>query len=343
MADLDLLSFDDALDLSQRYGGIRHVMLGNGFSIACRPETFSYGALVEQADFSQLSTDVRALFDLLETADFEKVIQALRVASDLIDTYDKSHKDIADRLRRDSESLKEALAQVLAARHPDHPASIADGEYINARRFLSNFERVYSVNYDLLLYWAVMKTELEPTIASNDGFADPGYEADYVTWDPYVSFTYQRIYYLHGVLHIFDDGNEIQKFTWNRTGIRLIDQIRSALSNQLFPLVVTEGSSKAKEEKILHSAYLTHALRSFSNIASPLFAFGHALSSNDEHILRRIEDGRIPALFVSVHGDPNSGPNQELATRASMLGNRRDASNPLTVHFFDSDSARVWT
>lgn len=339
---IDLLTFDEALEMSSKYGSLRHLMLGNGFSIACRPDTFAYGALVEQADFSNLSTDVRVLFKLLQTADFERVIEALRVAAELIDAYDGSNEELARRLREDSQAMKEALAQVLAARHPDHPGQLVDDEYLRARAFLKNFERVYSVNYDLLLYWAVMRTELEPEISSNDGFADPGYEADYVTWDPYVSFTYQRIYYLHGALHIFDDGTEIQKFTWNRTGIKLIDQIRSALANQLFPLVVTEGSSKTKEEKILHSAYLTHALRSLSNIASPLFIFGHALSSNDEHILRRIEDGKIPAVFVSMYGDPTSPANNALATRANALTNRRTESNPLGVHFFDAGTARVW-
>src|SRR5690606_28176821 len=105
-------------------------------------------------------------------------------------------------------------------------------------------------NYDMLLYWAVMQ-DLEPDVPTNDGFTngdDPG--ADYVVWEPYLDYREQRLFFLHGGLHLYDTGPEISKITWSRTGIPLVDQIRDALATGRYPLIVTEGNSREKEEKI---------------------------------------------------------------------------------------------
>jgi hypothetical protein len=45
------LSFEEALVDSAGFGR-RHLLLGNGFSIACCGDVFHYGSLVNQADFS---------------------------------------------------------------------------------------------------------------------------------------------------------------------------------------------------------------------------------------------------------------------------------------------------
>ena len=62
----------------------------------------------------------------------------------------------------------------------------------------------------------------------------------------------QNIFYLHGALHVFDAENELKKYTWVRTGIRLIEQIRAALQANLYPLIVAEGQSQEKMARILH-------------------------------------------------------------------------------------------
>jgi len=109
-----------------------------------------------------------------------------------------------------------------------------------------------------------------------------------------------------------------------------------------YPLVVTEGTSQEKYDKILHVAYLNHALRSFSSIQGALFIFGLSMSDNDEHILRRIEEGRLSRLFVGLHGSPESDANMAIIERSRMLSSARDRNRPLSVDFYDSSSAAVW-
>lgn len=336
-----MLTFDEAIEGANERGGNKHLLLGNGFSIACRPDRFTYGALLDEATFDGASTDLRSIFEIVGTTDFEQIIELLRLAAEVCDRYGAG-TDLVDRLTHDGEVVREALARVLASRHPDYPGNIEPHEYAAARQFLSHFERIYTLNYDMLLYWTVMQDD-GPTVPKNDGFGeadDP--DADYVVWDPYDTFSSQRLFYLHGSLHLYDSGPELAKITWTRTGIPLLDQIRDALAERRFPLIVTEGSSEDKVDKILHSAYLNHAIRSFKSIQGCLFLYGLSLAPNDEHLLRRIQDGKTSALYVSIYGDPETLSNQQIMARAEQLATSRSDRWPLAVDFFDAESADVW-
>jgi hypothetical protein len=48
-----ILTFLEALKNSET-AKHRHVLLGNGFSIACRPDIFVYGKLFERANFADI-------------------------------------------------------------------------------------------------------------------------------------------------------------------------------------------------------------------------------------------------------------------------------------------------
>lgn len=193
-----------------------------------------------------------------------------------------------------------------------------------------------------MLYWVQMHTEAGKPLSSDDGFRSTQDNTDlYVVWEPNNSHT-QNTWFLHGALHIFDSGTEIQKYTWKRTNIRLIDQIREALNKGYFPLFVSEGSSKEKYERIRHSDYLAKAYRSFSSIQGPLFIFGHSLDPNDDHYLNCIAHGKISHLYVGIHGDPESESNQALISRANSLANARGSKNKLSIVFFNAASANVW-
>lgn len=338
----DLMTFDEALADSREIANEPHVLLGNGFSISCRPDAFNYAALLDEATFVDAQGNMPEVFRLLGTTDFEKVIELLRLAGALADRYGPE-TGIGDRLRHDAGVVREALAQTLSARHPNLPFDISAQEYTAARQFLSNFRKIYSLNYDMLLYWAVMQ-DLDPPVPTDDGFRSADADADYVVWEPYLDFGSQRLLFLHGALHLYDSGSEISKITWSRTGIPLVDQIRDALATARYPLIVTEGTSVEKEAKILHNAYLNHAIRSFAKIQKALFIYGHSLAENDSHILRRIEEGKIDRLYVSVYGDPASEGNSALMARAeAMIVNRSVLSTrSLEVRYFDAQSACVW-
>jgi hypothetical protein len=337
---MNLFSFNQALKISSM--NRRHVLLGNGFSRAWKDDIFAYSALFDRADFSKLSPKAKKAFSTLETTDFEVVMRALRDAAKLLAIYQPS-SPVGDALMQDAEGLREVLARAIADSHPERPKDISDASYIACRHFLSNFICIYSLNYDLLLYWAMMQTELESRSAKikcDDGFRTPDYgEQEYVTWD-IEKTDGQNIFYLHGALHIFDAGAELQKFTWTNTGVALIDQIRDALANNLFPLVVAEGSGEKKLEKIMHSNYLSRGYRSFASIGGALFLYGLSLGDSDDHIMRLLSSHKckVSKLFVSIFGDPESKENKKVVDRALKIVSAKHVD----VFFYDAATAKVW-
>lgn len=337
---MKILTFHQALQDSTICSK-RHLLLGNGFSIACRPNIFAYGKLFEQADFSKVSPTAKYAFTALNTQDFERVIKALRDASAITLAY--GDPGLADTLHQDADKLRELLVETIAASHPAWPGELTEEEYRACREFLAHFNDVYTFNYDLLLYWVQMHVEGAESPTSDDGFrtSEDDFDSSYVVWEPGQSHE-QNMWFLHGALHVFDSGVEIQKYTWRKTGVRLIDQIRDALKRDYFPLFVSEGTSAEKYERIRHNDYLAKAYRSFSEIQGALFIFGHSLADDDAHYLRQIRRGKTSRLYVGLYGDSASDANRQIIRKAGELALGRSNKRQLGVTFFDAASAKVW-
>ncbi|WP_022657359.1 DUF4917 family protein [Desulfovibrio desulfuricans] len=342
---MDILSFEDSLAIA---GEKRHLMLGNGFSVAIRPDIFRYGSLFEKADFSHFP-EVRQTFDAIGSEDFEEAVEALERAALVLAAFTEDAPPISKRMRECAAKIKDVLVQTIAGQHPEGPGDITDQQYEACINFLRNFRaapsdgRIFTLNYDILLYWALMHGKTKKMISFDDGFRTDRNNADagYVVWDD--SAHKQNVYYLHGALHLFDGGHELQKYTWNRTDIALVAQTREAIAKNLFPLFVAEGSSQKKLDKIYHHGYLSKGLRSLSSIQNSLFLYGVSLSPNDEHLINIVvKNINIRKLFVSLFGSPKSSGNQQTIAAALAASARRDARHPLEVHFYDSETAKVW-
>ncbi|MDD4616444.1 MAG: DUF4917 family protein [Alphaproteobacteria bacterium] len=356
---VEVISFQQALDRSGK--AKRNLLLGNGFSIACEPRVFSYSSLYEQAQSSAFRTtpELQNVFQALETNDFEVAIRALEDSAKLIPIYAPAAPNLDQTILQHARTVKDALIRTIAENHPATPSEVSDQKFYACRNFLSNFigssskGRVYTLNYDLLLYWAVMHDESldgsEPIeLTRDDGFrADQDNDsADYVIWNGEGDSFKQNIHYLHGAVHLFDAGSDLKKYTWVNTGIPLLTQARSAMDQSMFPLFVAEGTSQNKLAKIKHSAYLHHSFKSFYRVLQEtnqsLFVYGHSLADNDQHVLDKIGKGRVRNLFISLYGSPQSSSNQQIIAKAQSLALMRNDRYPLDIQFYDAQSAQVW-
>jgi hypothetical protein len=344
----EVLSFDDAM---QSVSGLtkKHLLLGNGFSISLKPDIFSYGSLFESADFGS-KPHIQKLFAALRTQDFEVVIKHIQDAATVLEVYGRTDPKLAKALRSDAAAIKDALVTAIAKRHPDRPHDVQPDQYVACRKFLSRFDHIFTLNYDVLLYWTMMQGEVDRlNLNHDDGFRHP--EADpcapWVSWQQGNAAT---VSYLHGALHLFDAGSEITKYTWSKTDKAIVDQIRASLDDEKYPLFVAEGTSASKLERILHNGYLHKALRSFETRCQPSTAaiviFGHSLADNDAHILKCIAKGNVPYLLVSLYGDPVSDTNKRIVSAANTLIEKRGPASgkkrALEVRFYDAASAKVW-
>ena len=273
-----VITFDEATKTIPKDGKC-HLLLGNGFSIALKPDIFSYDSLYKNADFSKVP-HVPKVFGALGTQDFETVIRQLQDAAIILGVYDPKLATLANKLKQDAGAIKDALVSAVAKRHPDRPYDISKEQYAACRAFLHRFNRIFTLNYDVLLYWTLMQRELDPPgLDADDGFRHPEQNPDlpYVSWQQANSAT---VHYLHGALHLFDQGSEVIKYTWSKTDVAIVDQIRQALDENKYPLFVAEGTSSSKVTRILHSGYLHKALRSFeaccASKATKIVVFGHS-------------------------------------------------------------------
>ena len=274
------------------------------------------------------------------------------------------------RMSEHAELLKEVLVQAIAGRHPSRPSEISEDQYRNCRAFLAEFiganrakpGRIFSLNYDLLLYWAVLhdifdidwgvgETSVNPDqeLGNDDGFRAPedDFDADYVAWEQYEASKGQTITFLHGALHLYQRGSELAKLCWERSGNKpLMDQIRLALDQNRFPLFVSEGDTEQKLSRINRSAYLAKGLRSFAQCCktkpNSLFVIGHSLADNDEHVLRRIRKGGCGRMFVSIHGNMDDEWNKQVVEKAHAMSAQRPDHKPLVVKFIDASTLHIW-
>ena len=360
----NIMTFAEAIEDSDSCSS-RHLILGNGFSISCCPNIFTYKSLYEQADFAN-NEELKEVFKALETKDFETTIRNLETGASLVPIYAKE-SNAAQKMKEDAESLKTILISTIARNHPQNQSVIDPQQVYSCKIFLENFigqklgkkaGKVFSLNYDLLLYWVVLANgnvseELENTPPSmdlkiSDGFGDSedDPDADYVIWQGDTGARNTSIYFLHGALHLFDAGDELQKYTWRRTGLSLTDQAQNAINLNKFPLFVTEGSSKQKKRKIRHNAYLYQGLKVLRSNAiqakNCFFIHGHSLAKNDNHILDQLGKGKFKELYVSLLREAKKEDKRKIIERAEEIANQRHVSYPLTVKFYDADSANVW-
>lgn len=357
---MKIITFQEALEMAAKYNK-KHLLLGNGFSIACVPSIFTYESIFNQADFSDIP-EVQKTFALLKTQDFELVINGLEKAGAILPAYLPSKRTSAQKMHEHAELLKERLIRTIAANHPAFPAEIEINKYEACVQFLANFINangtIYTLNYDLLLYWTLMFGMENKLIQVDplDGFGrDTEFEdgefnvSGYVTWQGDTKARTQNIHYLHGALHIYDRGPDVEKFTWNDKGIPLIDQARKALSEGRFPLFVAEGESKKKMEKIIHNGYLYHSFKSFcatmkygtKTSMNCLFTYGVSFNKNDEHVLNKIPKGKVAHIFVSIYGDSESPTNKAIIAAVERMKRKR-AYGELQVTYYDAQSAKVW-
>jgi hypothetical protein len=343
-----VLSFDEALK-AVRAAKHKHLLLGNGFSIALKPDIFTYGSLFENADFSKVP-HAKGVFAALKTKDFEAVIRHLLNAAAAAALYRPQDEKLVTELLADAAAIKDVLVAVIAKRHPDRPFEITPDQYAGCRKFLSNFGHKFTLNYDVLLYWALMQTEVdELDLLPDDGFRHPegNFDAPWVSWQQGNSAT---VSYLHGALHLFDAGSEVTKYTWSKTDKPIIDQIRAALDEEKYPLFVSEGTSVSKWERILHAAYLHKAHRSFESCCSSsgnaIVIYGHSLDDNDDHVLRCIPRGNCGWLLVSLFGKPDIPANQKIIAKAEkfveLRGPAKGRRAARDVFYYDAESAKVW-
>jgi hypothetical protein len=332
--------YDDILDHNK---GTIHLLLGNGFSIACDP-VFKYNNIFEFAKHHGLSKRVQALFAHFGTTNFELIARTLtdlRFSSAL---YEMLLEAKSKEILNDIQEVKDALISAIAQTHLAGPQEVDDEKRDSCVAFLKPYKNVFTTNYDLLLYWSTMQGH--STLHLGDGFrSSPEVpDADYVVFSKRLGHN-GGIFYMHGAMHLFEDKGEVRKHCWNRSGVSLTANVLKSLQQDHFPLFVAEGESIQKLEHIQRSGYLWYCYQKLQSIESPLVVYGSSLGESDRHVQDAIAYSDAPLVWLGVHGGASSNSASHMEIVAAKLEQKRikvKLAKPLEIKFYDLSTAHVW-
>jgi hypothetical protein len=298
------------------------LLLGNGFSRAYNNDIFDYRAL---RDAAHLSSRLAEVFDAVDTSDFEQVMRRLDEASTLAPIYGAPDR-CCTAMTSDIDTVREALIETLHEHHPEGAHILDEAESENCAAFLKNFSRIYTLNYDLLLYWVIVQ-HLRSQF--QDGFW-------YSTWNgPRASG--QNVFYLHGALHLYDTGVAIRKLARGDEST-ILAGLAFRLRAHEYPLFVSEGRSEQKLSRIRSSVYLQDAYEHLEANKRPLFIYGFRFGSNDRHIVDAIARSTTPAIQVCLHSDDSRRAKERVTERGKDLALRIGARFSTR----ESSKLRIW-
>jgi hypothetical protein len=345
---MNLETFDQVEAAMKSKGRPFHLLLGNGFSMSYDPEIFSYNALYDFIE--NLEDDLLSkLFSIVNAKNFEVIMGQLDTFARLLDAFG-SDEVLKAKVESAMEELKRSLLDAIRALHPEHVFRVPQEKSNACARFLKPFletsGHIFTTNYDLLLYWVLMRNEVMESV---DGFGRdrenpedeyvPEEELEYseLRWGKYRDD--QVIHYLHGSLPLFDTGVEIVKEEYD-TENYLMENISERISRGEYPIFVTAGNAQEKLTHIMHNRYLTHCYEVVSRIEGSLVTFGFNFGENDHHIIDAInraakygrrDPPKLWSIYIGIYSEDDRKRIESLEARFKCK-----------VHMYDAKTASVW-
>ena len=331
-----ILEFEDAIFRTKDYQ--RNILLGNGFSMAFDEKRFDYSSLL---DSPSIPFYIKKIFKTFNTSDFEVIIKKIESSAQLLKAYDR-RLTTSDRLYQEAINLREKLINRILEIHPLSQNDIEKDRMFKTLVFLSNFYKIFTLNYDCLLYWVLLNRDdfLERYPNSEIFKMDDGFRPYYneLAWKQKEK---QNVFYLHGALHIYKKAYGLICKPHN-DGRYLMDIIKENIYNNKYPLIVTEGSSKNKLNKILkeNNDYLSYCYSKLNEIKGVLFIHGHSLDKKDKHIFDAISKNlKIKRVYISLCSKEKY---QDKRDKADMFFAKREREKTLDVNFYDADNIDIW-
>lgn len=315
-----LKTYSEVIKYLDENNRVKHLLLGNGFSMAYDPGIFSYNALnsfIDELDDELLSK----LFDIINTKNFELVMQQLSNFSEIAEVFGTDPL-LVKKINTAGNHLKKSLIDAIKELHPEHVFKIPEDKSEACFSFLSDYlnapSNIFSTNYDILLYWVLMRNKGKIAI---DGFGRDVEETDEYVPEDELEFSElrwgkhkgsQNIHYLHGTLPVFDTGVEVIKAQYE-SGIFLLENIKTRIDRKQYPIFVAVGTADEKLTHIKHNQYLSFCYDKLCNIEGSLVTFGFNFGEYDTHLISAINKAakfsserrksKLFSIYIGIYSD----------------------------------------
>jgi hypothetical protein len=317
----------------------RSLVLGNGFGrsydTAFDDDRFSWNTLLELCDIQEGSQ----LHGMLQDCnfDFELVHQKLHNATDVVDRYAPGHA-LSVEFQDQVQYLRDQLIVAVSNSHPDSfnreydedEQRTIDGRVANCRRFLTKFVTVFSLNYDLLLYWVRLYGN---NYLGQDSFTMRDGKLVFVPNEQ------TNFFFPHGALFLSRDGISAVKSKSSRAN-PILATVERNIRNGIFPMCISEGTGDQKYAAIKRNAYLLFAYDKLSECEGTIFTFGCSFyDGKDDHIIKALL--RSPAHKIVV-GDFRPTEEAELRLRHVFARLQAEERTRKEIVVADTSSISIW-
>lgn len=312
------------------------LLLGNGASMAVHKK-FGYASLrVAAEEHGHLTPEVASIFKSFDTSDFELVLRRLWEAT----LVNKALGVEPGRVEKAYQQVRQALIETVRKVHISYED--ASQHFEPMFQFMKDFDTVLSLNYDLLVYWAMMASQPHLGRWFKDCFLGGGLFCE--DWEdlrePLGAEGSTLVFYPHGSLITArtPDFTEKKLNAKGAGGENLLERILASWeSGATVPLFVSEGTAEHKRKSIASSSYLSRVFREvLPSLGESLVIYGWAASEQDEHVLAQLRRSgtRLRRVAASVYGgDQASAQQMEDALKSAGVEE---------VLFFDADSPGCW-
>ena len=348
----ELKSYQEVLDHFKKENRTINLLLGNGFSIAYDKDIFSYNALNH---FIMESNDdvIKKVFQVYNTQNFETIMQQLQNMVEVLKILEAPN-DLCKRVSSVSQDLKAKLIDAITAMHPEQVFNVDEKKSKHCADFLNpyiaNNGNIFSTDYDLLLYWVLLRNGVENFV---DGFGREAENIEDGTYTPEEEIEWseliwgkhkhnQNVHYLHGALPLFDAGRDIIKVEWNGKDY-LLDVIKKKIEDGSYPVFVAAGNGDEKMQHIKHNPYLNYCYDRLCAINGSLIVLGFSFGDNDSHIIEAINEAgrhgrkgspneKLMSVYVGVFSDADYQHMQEIKKKFQI---KMECFNARTAHIWE--------
>lgn len=291
------------------------LLVGNGFSQNIW-QRFGYDSLFKKAsqeDGAHLVAADVSLFDRLETRNFEVVMSALATSKAVALALEEPYVHFEER----ENSIRAALIRAVHGVHVPW-LYVPDAALDRVADEMAKCTAVYCTNYDLLIYWSMMR---DP-----ENFRDYFWSEQFDISDTEIWGKKSKIHFLHGGLHLYRRPNGQTLKRRAEVGQNLLDLFGTP-HHDAMPLFISEGTAQEKLASIYRSDYLSFVFSCLARDAGPLVVFGHSLGDSDQHIVDAVGAHKSRSIAVAVRAVGNV--RQKKAAIVQALPNA-------IIHFFDA-------
>lgn len=214
---------------------------------------------------------------------------------------------------------------------------------------LNLFNRIFTINYDLLLYWLLnYAAQSDPTILKKfkDCFSNAAETSDkYSLLEFRETNNKESLLYLHGALHLLRKENKTFKISKNGTlnllGLRKILTEKTEFEN----LLILEPTSDDKEAAIGLNPYLTLCHKKLLTCTGTIIVYGCSIFdtqgnlNNDKHLWENVASSKASKIYLGIHSQIDERIRNNIQTQFKAK-NKNEADKQ--IFFFQTEKTNIW-